>query len=134
MTFEVSYHPEAITELRDDVARYERSGRGPGRSLWASVDAAIDRVLDWPEAGTVWPGWDGVPVVRSRRVPDFPYRLVYLVHRTLKTGHLAVAEFRSHRIMALVRAANGHEAYLAIIAEGVPDPQVGCPIQKSVTR
>lgn len=36
--------------------------------------------------------------------------------------------------MALVRAANGLEAYLAIIAEGVPDPQVGCPIQKSVTR
>ena len=40
------------------------------------------------------------------------------------SGHLAVAEFRKHRIKALGRAANGHEAYLAIIAEGVPDSQV----------
>ncbi|RHW25743.1 hypothetical protein D0Z08_18410 [Nocardioides immobilis] len=37
---------------------------------------------------------------------------------------MAVVEFRSHRIMALVRASNGHEAYLAIVAEGIPDPQV----------
>lgn len=50
--------------------------------------------------------------------------VVGLIATSLKTGHLAVAEFRSHRIAALVRASNGHEAYLAIIAEGVPDPQV----------
>lgn len=50
--------------------------------------------------------------------------VVGLIVTSLKTGHLAVAEFRSHRIMALVRASNGHEAYLAIIAEGIPDPQV----------
>ena len=43
---------------------------------------------------------------------------------SLRNGHLAVAEFRNHRIKALVRAENGHEAYLAIIAEGVPDPQM----------
>lgn len=50
--------------------------------------------------------------------------VVGLIATSLKTGHVAVAEFQSHRIMALVRASNGHEAYLAIIAEGVPDPQV----------
>jgi len=50
--------------------------------------------------------------------------VVRLIVASLKSGHFAVAEFRKHRIKALVRAANGHEAYLAIIAEGVPDPQV----------
>jgi hypothetical protein len=50
--------------------------------------------------------------------------VIALIATSLKTGHLAVAEFRSHRIMALVRAANGHEAYLAIIAEGIPDQNV----------
>lgn len=48
--------------------------------------------------------------------------VIGLIAMSLKSGDLAVAEFRKHRIKALVRAANGHEAYLAIIAEGVPDP------------
>lgn len=50
--------------------------------------------------------------------------VIGLIAVSLKSGHLAVAEFRKHRIKALVRASNGHEAYLAIIAEGVPDPSV----------
>lgn len=50
--------------------------------------------------------------------------VIGLVAMSLKSGHLTVAEFRKHRIKALVRAANGHEAYLAIIAEGVPDPEM----------
>ena len=50
--------------------------------------------------------------------------VIRLVAISLRTGQLAVAEFRNHRIKALVRADNGHEAYLAIIAEGVPDPQM----------
>jgi hypothetical protein len=50
--------------------------------------------------------------------------VIGLIATSLKTGHTAIAEFRSHRIMALVRAGNGHEAYLAIVAEGVPDPQI----------
>lgn len=50
--------------------------------------------------------------------------VIRLVAMSLKSGQLAVAEFRNHRIKALVRAENGHEAYLAIIAEGVPDLQM----------
>ncbi len=50
--------------------------------------------------------------------------VIRLVAMSLNSGHLAVAEFRNHRIKALVRARNGHEAYLAIIAEGVPDPEM----------
>lgn len=50
--------------------------------------------------------------------------VIRLISMSLKNGHLAIAEFRKHRIKALVRASNGHEAYLAIIAEGVPDPEM----------
>lgn len=50
--------------------------------------------------------------------------VIRLIAMSLTTGHVAVAEFRAHRIKALVRAANGHEAYLAITAEGVPDARI----------
>lgn len=50
--------------------------------------------------------------------------VVRLIATSLRSGHVAVAEFREHRIKALVRTSGGHEAYLAIIAEGVPDPQI----------
>lgn len=32
-----------------------------------------------PEAWGVWLGWEREPVVRSRRVGGFPYRVVYFV-------------------------------------------------------
>lgn len=50
--------------------------------------------------------------------------VIRLIAMSLTTGHVAVAQFREHRIKALTQAANGHEAYLAIIAEGVPDPRL----------
>ncbi|MCL2089942.1 MAG: hypothetical protein FWH11_01740 [Micrococcales bacterium] len=50
--------------------------------------------------------------------------ILRLVRTTLTSGSIAVAEFRTHRIKALVRSDDGHEAYLAIIAEGVPDPEI----------
>lgn len=79
MTLDVRYHPEALAELRADVSWYENRGAGLGERFEFAVDAVVDGVLDWPESGAVWPGWDGIPVVRSLRVPSFPYRLVYLV-------------------------------------------------------
>jgi len=79
LTREVSYHPEAVAEFRADVAWYEDRGTGLGDRLEASVDDVIDRALEWPESAAVWPGWDSIPVVRSLRVPGFPYRLVYLL-------------------------------------------------------
>jgi hypothetical protein len=43
---------------------------------------------------------------------------------SLRDGKVQIAEFRYHRISALVRADDGHDAYLAITADGVPDPKV----------
>lgn len=48
--------------------------------------------------------------------------VIKLISISLITDQLAVSEFRRHRVKALVRADNGHEAYLAITAEGVSDP------------
>lgn len=50
--------------------------------------------------------------------------VLHLIAESLRTGHLMVAEFQDHRIKALVRADNGHEGYLAIFAEGIPDPEM----------
>lgn len=50
--------------------------------------------------------------------------VIPLIAMSMTSGKVAVAEFRQHRIKALVRADNGHEAYLAIIAEGIPNPEV----------
>lgn len=48
--------------------------------------------------------------------------VIRLIVMSLTTGRLAIAEFRNHRVKALVRTDDGHEAYLAIIADGIPDP------------
>ncbi len=79
MTFAVRYHPEALTELRAEVTWYEDRGVGLGARFEAAADEIVDTVLEWPESGAIWPGWDSIPAVRSRRVADFPFRLVYLV-------------------------------------------------------
>lgn len=50
--------------------------------------------------------------------------VVCLIAMSLTTGRLAIAEFRHHRIKTLVRVDNGHEAYLAIIADGIPNREV----------
>lgn len=82
MTLDVRYHSEALAELRADVAWYEDRDAGLGDRFEAAVDDVIDTVLEWPESGVIWPGWDSIRVVLSRRVAGFPYRLVYLVQPT----------------------------------------------------
>ena len=79
MTLVVRYHPEAVAELRAEVAWYEARGAGLGDRFAGAVDDMVDTVLEWPESGAMWPGWVSIPVVRSRRVGGFPFRLVYLV-------------------------------------------------------
>ncbi len=112
-----SDHRAAVTELRGEEVP--------------------DRVR--PSRGAWWIGAAG------RRQADSPQRDFYAAlqrecttGRTVSSDHLmpadwdwkrlaaeqAVAEFREHRIKAPVRAEDGNEAYLAIFAEGVPDPQM----------
>lgn len=69
-----------------------------------------------------WKRLSGEQAVAWRR--EVKRLVVHLIAISLTTGKLAVAEFQHHRIKALVRVDDGHEAYLAIIAEGIPDPSI----------
>lgn len=104
-----------------------RQGDSPQRDFYAALKrectsgktVSTEQLLpsDWD-----WKRLSAEQAVAWRRA--MKRMVIGLIATSLKTGHIAVAEFRSHRIMALVRASNGHEAYLAIVAEGIPDPQV----------
>lgn len=50
--------------------------------------------------------------------------VLHLVAESLRSGKVMVAEFKDHRVKALVRAENGHEGYLAIFAEGIQNPEM----------
>jgi len=132
----------AVTELRGtDLSDWVRPSRGSWwigaagrrqadsaqRDFYATLQrecatgrtVSSDHLLpaDWD-----WKRLAAEQAVAWRR--EMKSMVVRLVAMSLKSGHLAVAEFRNHRIKALVRAENGHEAYLAIIAEGAPDTQM----------
>ncbi len=77
---EIGWHPDAQDEFDAHTDWYEARGAGLGDRFEAAVDDLVDVIFEWPESGAVWPGWGSIPVVRSRRVDGFPYRLVYLVH------------------------------------------------------
>lgn len=83
MTLGFDLHPEAQAELVADVDWYDERAVGVGERFEIAVRAAIDAAVDSPESWAVWPGWEREPVVRSKGVSDFPYRIVYLVHDDL---------------------------------------------------
>ena len=80
---------------------------------------STDRLLptDWD-----WKRFTAEQAVAWRR--EMKRMVIRLIATSLRTGSLSVAEFRRHRIKALVRADDENEAYLAIIAEGVPVPDI----------
>lgn len=79
---------------------------------------STDRLLptDWD-----WKRLTAEQAVAWRR--EMKRLVIRLIATSLASGRLAVAEFRHHRIKALVRADNENEACLAIIAEGIPVPK-----------
>lgn len=89
------------------------------RECASGTTVSTDRLLpaDWD-----WKRLTAEQAVAWRRT--MKALVIELIATSLNTGDLAIAEFRNHRVKALVRASNGHEAYLAIVAEGIPDPQV----------
>ena len=83
LAFEV--HPEADAEFDADVFWYEDREPGLGRRFRMQVGAAVDAVVQDPEAWAVWPGWDREPVVRSKGVHSFSYRVVYFAQDDVLT-------------------------------------------------
>jgi len=72
-------HPAAEAEFLDAVRYYESIQTGLGADFDRVVATAVADIEWSPEAWPPFPGWDRLPVVRSRKVDVFPYRVVYFV-------------------------------------------------------
>jgi len=83
MSLGFDFHPEARAEFVEDVDWFDDREAGVGERFHVAVRAAIDAAVDSPESWAVWPGWKREPVVRSKGVSDFPYRVVYFVRDDL---------------------------------------------------
>lgn len=73
-------HREAEAEYLDALRYSEGREAGLGDAFDAEIARAIVDVEWSPDAWPKFPGWDRLPVVRSRKVDIFPYRVVYFVH------------------------------------------------------
>ncbi|MGQ0467729.1 MAG: type II toxin-antitoxin system RelE/ParE family toxin [Sporichthyaceae bacterium] len=81
----VAWHPEAQAEFDAGIDWYEDRAFGLGDRFELDVLIAVDASVEDPGAWAKWPGWDREPVVRSKGVHDFPYRVVYFVQDDLLT-------------------------------------------------
>jgi len=88
-------HPQAEAEFLDAVAYYEAAENGLGDRFDAAVARAVQDIADRPNAWPKFPGWGRLPLVRSRKVSIFPYRVVYVVHES-ELVILAIAHQHRH--------------------------------------
>lgn len=82
-------HPEADAEYVDAVRYYQSVQWGLGADFDRAAASAVDDIAWNPEAWPPFPGWTASPVVRSRRIEVFPYRVIYLV----RDGDLVLLAF-----------------------------------------
>lgn len=85
MSLGFDFHPEARAEFVADVDLYDAREVGVGSGSEVAVRGAIDAAVDSPESWAVRHGWDRQPVVRSKGVNGFPYRVMYFVADELLT-------------------------------------------------
>jgi plasmid stabilization system protein ParE len=69
---------EATEELDRAAQWYEERRTGLGQQFLASVDATLDQVRRFPEAGALVPRVPSDLVVRRAPLKGFPYHLIYL--------------------------------------------------------
>ena len=85
MTLSIAWHPDAASEFDVEIGWYDDREAGLGDRFEVGVLDAVAQCVDSPQAWALWPGWDRKPVVRSKGVSDFPYRVVYFVGGDLLT-------------------------------------------------
>lgn len=73
-------HPEAVAEFDAAVTWYEERETGVGLTFIDRAGQARRDIAAWPDAARPLPGWRREPLVRSKSVRGFPYRIVYFVH------------------------------------------------------
>ena len=104
-----------------------RQDDSPQRDFYASIAREATTGKTVTTDHLLPSGWDFQRLLAENAVAwrrQMRHLVVRLIATSLTTGSVAVAQLRAHRIKALVRADDGHEAYLAISAEGIPDSQV----------
>jgi len=65
--------------LLAEFTYYNEQRDGLGFEFLSAVEAAINDIAAWPDSWPPFPEWDRIPVMRTRRVQGFPYRVIYLV-------------------------------------------------------
>lgn len=147
-------HRAAVCQLSDvDRARAEYDGailpawwigaagtreEGSPRDFYEALSAEAKRAGSGnsPTSDHLLPTpWDAkrLEVERAERwLTDTEEMLVQLIASSIRCGQWAVAEYLNYEVRALVRAENGHEAYLVIAAQGVVDPSTFAVILSAV--
>jgi plasmid stabilization system protein ParE len=75
---QVRIEPEAAAELEDAAHWYDTKRAGLGSEFLASVDMALERIANWPQAARLVDGVAPDLAVRKAPVPRFPYHIAYL--------------------------------------------------------
>lgn len=73
-----TFHPEAETEFDQAVAYYEHRQNGLGLELADEVLATIARILDYPQAGSLFS-----KNTRRCLTNRFPYGIIYQMHMNI---------------------------------------------------
>jgi plasmid stabilization system protein ParE len=82
---DIKWHPNAEAEFDADIDWYDDREVGLGDRFEIEVLGSVDECADTPQAWAVWPGWDREPVVRSKTLTSFPYRVVYFAEDDVLT-------------------------------------------------
>lgn len=85
MTHAIEWHPEAELEFSWEIDWYQDQQPGLGDRFEDNVLNAVDSSADTPDAWPPWPGWSRVPLVRSKGVNGFPYRVIYFIEEEMLT-------------------------------------------------
>ena len=70
--------PEASAELEDAAVWYDSQRPGLGLEFVQAVDAALERIAQWPQIGRLVSGVPNDVPARRFPVKRFPYHVAYL--------------------------------------------------------
>lgn len=104
-----------------------RQADSPQRDFYDSITRECTVGKTVSSVGLLPTEWDWKRLTAEQAIEwrrEMKRIVIRLITMSIISGKPAVAEFRRHRLKALVQSDNGHEAYLAIIAEGIPNPEV----------
>jgi toxin ParE1/3/4 len=91
----VRFHPLAEDDLVEAWSWYEAQQNGLGDRLITAVQAALDRVAEWPDSGTPTTEDPDIEIVERRvTTSGFPYAIRY---RTIDEVVVVIAVYHQRR-------------------------------------